>query len=359
MPPTGNSNTKRGAVLSVGDRDLPLEAELSEDCDRRHPAVGRVAEISPIAGGLLQPYRGKKAEIMGVLSRLGQVVGYEVKVGDSATLFGTTKDVFSDRCVLEDIQVQTPTSAAVRDALSHFAGQRDYWHTRIDGLENLCFELASATPLALVECLPWGWKFLIPDPMPNRHTVVECHVAMHPNFWTLGVMVYPNEGELSGALSRIPDHWDRTFAWTRQVAEGMTSQYDYPWVQALENIEARRLATQKILGPLVKETMTRALQAKRTFSEDVPHLPAGSVSTAFSNVRLKAGTVGLTEPPTDRRPYTVTSISPEAAKKEGYIEQVVLHECIHVVVASTGGPPHNEEFLRLAEMLRLAPEHRG
>jgi len=82
------------------------------------------------------------------------------------------------------------------------------------------------------------------------------------------------------------------------------------------------------------------------------------VSAGFSRVRLKAGTVGLTEPPTDRRPYTVISVAPSAAKDLQYLRQVVLHECIHVAVSSDSGPPHNDLFNAISERVGLNPEHR-
>jgi len=84
------------------------------------------------------------------------------------------------------------------------------------------------------------------------------------------------------------------------------------------------------------------------------------ISIGCSRVRLTAGSIGLTEPPTDRRPYTVISIGPDAFDKGlQYIQQVVLHECIHIVVANVHEEePHNELFNQLADKCGLKPEHR-
>ena len=333
------------ASLSIGDRNLPLEADLGEDFDRKHELVGRLVEVSKIAGGDLFDLRGENAEISGVLLRLGRVSGYEVKI-KGKTYSGSSKDFFVDRDVLEDIQPPTPTSVAVQEALTHWSGQRDYWHERTDGLENLCFELASATPSAIPLCHPWGWQFLIPDPMPSRHTVVECHSAQHGNFWTLSVMVYPKDSEvprdllLSSLLkqnrARIADHWDRTFTWAELITKGMI-EHGYPWGECLKSIQTRKTATSRILSPLVDRALGRALSAV----EELRSKPAraGILSVGFSDIRLKAGTTGLTEPPSDRRPYTVMSVSPRAARKPEYLEQVVLHEGCHIAVTSTFSTP--------------------
>lgn len=344
---------RQAASLNIGDRDLCLEADVGVDVVRDNPLVGGVVEVSPVAGGDLLSQRGETGEITGVIYRLGQLVGYEVKVGETVH-HGSAKDFFVYRDVLEDIQPPTPTSAALREGLSHWDQQRTYWHTRTDGLESLCFELASATPTAIPKAFPWGWQFLVPDPMPGRHSVVDCRASLHGNFWTLSVSVYPVDAPLEEKPLRIQDHWTRTLAWTNTIALAMTT-FGFPWKFSARNINARGKASEAILRPMVDGILTKALAEKS--SGDVAEIPP-VFSAGFSDVRLKAGTVGLTEPPTDRRPYSVLSISPGAAKDRSYLNQVVLHEVLHMVVASTGGKPHNEEFTRLADALGLEPEHR-
>ena len=51
------------------------------------------------------------------------------------------------------------------------------------------------------------------------------------------------------------------------------------------------------------------------------------------------------------------SISEAATEDPEYLQQVVLHECIHAVVYSKGGEPHNKEFKTLAKALGLSPKY--
>jgi len=110
---------------------------------------------------------------------------------------------------------------------------------------------------------------------------------------------------------------------------------------------------------MVERTLKRCIDARQALTGELIYFPPGALSVAFSDVRLKAATVGLLEPPTDRRPYSVMSISPSAARKgKEYIQQVVLHECIHFTVGSIGGDPHGEEFIALADKLGLESDFR-
>ena len=346
---------KQGASLSIGDRTLPLEADQTTDVSYEHPLVGSTIEVSCIAGGTLKDFRGKKAQVLGVIARFGQDVGYKVDV-DGTVRHGSAKDFFLNRCVVEDAQPPTATSAALREGLSHWGQQRDYWHTEISGLEALCFDLASVTPRAAVEAHGWGWQFTVPAPMPGEFGIVVCPTALHENFWTTTAMVYPYRAE-GTVLSPpfIDDHWARVFSWTYAIAEKMAAE-GFPWEQAARGVKARAKATAQVLVPLVQSTLQRALDVRYEITGERPYVSA--VSAGFSVVRLKAGTVGLTEPPTDRRPYTVLSISPSVAKDPEYLEQCVIHECIHIAVASEGGDPHDSLFTEIAKKMGLETEHR-
>jgi hypothetical protein len=349
---------KTGASLSIGDRELPLEADFQEDANREHSLVGKTVEVSPIAGGDLYNHRGKNAEVTGVYQRYGTVVGYEVKIGKD-TFHGTRKDLYVDRSYLEDLQPPTATSAALREALSHWSGQRDYWHTRIDGLEAFCFDLASVTPSAIPVCHDWGWQFHVPSPMPGDRAVVDCRAAAHDNYWTLTTSVYPERYQGDESPRIIDHHLARVFTWTHQVAVGMSHLHGFNWDGAVQGLRVRAEATTKILIPLVERTLERCIAAKQELTGELIYFPPGALSVAFSDVRLKAARVGLLEPPTDRRPYSVMSISPTAARKgREYIQQVVLHECIHLTVGSNGGDPHGEEFISLADRLGLGADFR-
>jgi len=347
---------KTATSLSIGDRDVPLEADISEDFTKDHSIVGRSVEVSPVAGGELQALQGKLVQVTGVVLRLGEVAGYEV-VLEGGKYHGSPKDFMVDRGVLEDIQPPTATSVAVREGLTHWNSSRTYWHERIDGFENLCFELASTTLSAAFRTYGGGVQYVVPEPLGDQ-TVVDCRVIPHDNFWNLGVQVYSERPEVAETASRIPNHWARTFAWAYRAGAFLQST-GLPWEKSLRNLELRARASVKVLQPMVDQTMKRVLAARVELTGETlgAHRPS-SIQAAFSNVRLKPGTIGLTEPPTDRRPYTIVSISPEAGKKQGYLEQVVLHECIHIGVSLVGGKPHNDEFLALAEKLGLKEQFR-
>lgn len=343
------------AGYSIGDRVLPLEADVEKDFSTEHPLVGKVAEVSCIAGGELLHLQGKNGKVKVVLKRLGVVVGYGVEI-DSKVYFGSLKDFYVDRVVLEDIEVPTPTSEALTEGLSHWGQPRTYWGTQTAGVESLMFEVAAVTPRARIEAQPGGWKILVPDPMPGRYAVVDCRVASHGTFWTLAVMVYPELGELEEP-ELVQDHWDRTFLWTYQAIQIMMAQ-GMAWKDGLKNLSLRVAVTVKILRPTLEVALARCLEAKKQLTGQAPTYPPGSISAGVSPVRLKAGTVGLSEPPTDRRPYAVLSFGAEAAKSRDYFNQVVLHEALHAAIYSNGGPPHGKEFQELAAIVGIKEKYR-
>lgn len=343
------------AGLSIGDRDLPLEADMVIDPVRTGPMIGKTIEVSDLAGGELKGMFETKVQVSGVLYRFGSVAGYEVTC-DKGVFYGTLKDFYVDREYLEDIQPPTSISAALRDGLSHWSQQRDYWHTQLDGIENFCFELASVTPSAVIRTTHESWNFHVPSIMPGDSAMVTCHAVLHENFWSMSTMVYPTR-EIVSPPAVKNDHWQRTFDWANHAA-GHLMNLGWDWKEGLHDLSVRRQASTRILEPLVRDTLARCAVAKKKLTGEDFFFGPGSLSVGFSDVRLKAGTIGLTEPPSDRRPYTVMTVSPGAVKKRGYLEQVVLHECIHMVVASTGGPPHNDEFNALSEELGLSKEHR-
>lgn len=349
------------ASLSVGNRSLPLESDVTVDIQHESPMVGKTIEVSNIAGGPLMPYRGDKAEVLGVIQRYGQTVGYQVRLlkkGD--VLVGTGKDFYVSRCLVEDFQPPTAISAAVRSALEHWNTQRDYWHEDTSGLEAMVFDLASVTTQADLECFPWGWEITIPSPMPRDLVHVRCPTFVHDEFWTTAALVTPyrdRQDLLPEPPRAIADHWSRVYVWSYTVAKGMAG-HGFPWAKAAQDIARRAAASRKILDPLVETMMARVAQAREEITGEGLDLYPGSISAGFSMVRLKPGSIGLTEPPTDRRPYTVISVSPDALKDRDYLEQVVLHECVHIAVGSEGGPPHNDLFHAISKRVGLKPEYR-
>lgn len=351
----------RLAGSMIGDRENPLEADLGADLCRENPLIGQRAEVSPCCGGDLYGRQGEFGPITGVLKRYGRIVGYEVEL-DKSRLTGTKKDLYVEQCVLEDVQPATPISVGVREALSHWNKQHDYWGPMLDGLENLCFELASMTQEVVLLCDEGGWKFCVPEPM-NMTTVVDCHVAYHDNVWTLLVAVYPLRKpyaelrqEEGAVVLGHEDHWERTYRWTEAVAISMIAKCGLPWQDALAGMKKRAFVTRDYLRAQVGNTLPRVIAAHTKLFGTPKNVTR--LSVGVSRVRLRPGTVALTEPPTDRRPYTVITFSPTAGKNADYFSQVCLHESIHLVVASRGGEPHNDNFQTLAQVLGLKPEYR-
>jgi len=338
-----------------------LESDVTVDIQHESSMVGKTIEVSSIAGGPLLPYRGDKVEVLGVIPRYGQIVGYQVRLlKKDEVLVGTAKDFYVGRCFVEDSQPPTALSAAVRSALEHWNTQRDYWHEDTSGLEAMLFDLASVTTQATSECFPWGWEITVPSLMPRDRVHVSCPAFVHDDFWTTTALVTPyrdRQDLLPEPPQAIADHWSRVFAWSYAVAKGMTKQ-GFPWAKAAQDIARRATASRKVLVPLVEATMDQVAQAREEITGEGLDLYPGSISAGFSMVRLKPGSIGLTEPPTDRRPYTVVTVSPEALKDRDYLEQVVLHECVHIAVDSEGGPPHNDLFHAISEQVGLEPKYR-
>jgi hypothetical protein len=346
---------RRASVL-IGDRENPLEADLKADLCREAPEIGKRAEVSPVAGGDLSGLHGKFGPITGVLKRYGRTVGYEVDI-DNVRTSGSKKDYYVDQCVLEDVQPQTPTSVGLREALSHWRGSRDYWGPMLDGLENLCFELASMT--RGVKFLPQkeGWKFFVPEPVGTA-SVIDCRVSHHENYWTLMVGIYPCRGsfeDLEGFFLSDKDHWLRTYKWAEAVALHMVSE-GLPWMESLVGMKNRRYMTESFLIPVMGETLPRVVKMHTELYGPPKNLTP--ISVGVSRVRLKPATVALTEPPTDRHAYAIITLSPQACSDEAFFRQVSLHESIHYVVAVRGGDPHGERFQTLAQRLGLNPEYR-
>lgn len=342
----------KNASHPVGDRDIPLEADPA-DIIREGGVVGHPAKVSPVAGGDLFDLRDKSGIVSGMIHRYGILVGYEVTIDDHAFL-GTKKDFYVGREVLEDIEPPSAQSASIASALVHWDKPRTYWGEFTDGLELFCFELASATDRAFPIATCKGWEFAVPDGM--SWTTVCCPASVHGNVWTMGTAVFPaGPNAYEGEVEAINDHWGRVFVWSEMIAEDMLEQ-DFKWQAALKSIQMRAEATRLIVQPLFEKTIERVVSVAHRVYPDLTD--PGPVSIGVSNIRLTPGTVGLTEPPTDRRPYTVVSISPKAFKTMNYLQQVVLHETIHIVLQSKGGDPHGERFQNLAVKLGLEAKYR-
>lgn len=348
------------ANLSVGDRELPLEADLESDVTHNHPLVGKKVEVSPVANGDFDGMRNEVVTVVGVILRFGKVVALQV-MAKGKKITGSLKDFYVVRDVLEDIQPPTATSISVRQCLNHFGVQRDYWLPLIDGVESFCFELASCAPHCDIKTHLTGFTVNVPEPQKQDITTVVGTLLKHNNYYSMSTMTFPRR--INGGWEQYnmeQDHWLRTYNYTEKICEGML-EFGFPWEKQTQKLQDRRTLTLKILRPLLNKTLPKVLDAiEQITGEKKDNVYLDGVSIGFSEVRLKPGTIGLNEPPTDRRPYTVITISPNALKKDfpHYIQQVVLHECIHLCVANVySKEPHNKLFIEVANMLGLDKEY--
>jgi hypothetical protein len=344
---------KTAATVTIGDRESPLEADPETDVVRLGPLIGDRCEISPFVGGGLVSHVGKRAEIKGVIKRLGLTVGYEISI-DGKTDYVTLKDVYVNRQFLEDVQPATALTVAIREALSHWSKQRDYWSLELLGLESLCYELATVVPAVHIAVHENGWVFTVPE-LLGGCVVVDCAVRPHGNVWSLTVAVYPDRKPCP-PVTPIKDHWARVFTWTHSIANRAKN---LPWGKAVKNLELRAKITAKVLRPLLAQSLHEALSKSHALFGEAPVVLNNGVSIGMSKVRLKPMTVGLTEQPSERRPYTVLSISPDVCRDRKLLRHVVAHECVHLAVAVRGGDPHNGDFKRLADSLGIPEGYQG
>ncbi len=333
----------RLSTYLISDRSLPVEGDVETDVITSHEIVGKTIEVSLEAGGSLISLRGHRAKVTGVVQRFGKVVGYRVKI-NGRTHFGSCKDFYTEKRMLEDIQPPTAISENLKEVLSHWDRQRDYWESDPSGLEYICFCIASITTRCDVSFSGKEWKFVIPGSMQGESATALFPYISHDPIWSTSAVVFP-ERDTTVESSDIEDHWERVFTWT---LKGAVSDWK-------PRVFLRQEATKKVLVPISKRLMEEALETKYKLTGKTMDV---NYSIGFSSIRLLPNTVGLNEPPTDRRPYTVISISPGAARSMEYLEQVVMHECIHAVVGSNGGEPHNGMFNEIAKEMGLKPKYR-
>jgi hypothetical protein len=334
---------KRLSTYLISDRSLPVEGDVETDVVMNHEMVGKIVEVSKEAGGSLIALKGYRAEVTGVFLRFGKVVGYRVKIKDKVH-FGSGKDFYTEHIMLEDIQPPTAVSENLKETLSHWGRQRDYWKNDPSGLESICFSLASITTKCDVVMSEKGWEFTIPGIMGGESASALFPYISHDSFWSTSAIVFPERKKYVESED-ISDHWERVFTW---AMKGTVPAWE-------SRLASRQLATRRVLVPMSKRIMEKALSTKYRLTKQAVDM---DYSIGFSSIRLLPNTVGLNEPPTDRRPYTVISVLPSVAKDMKYLEQVVMHECIHAVVGSNGGEPHNSMFKEIAKIMGLEPKYR-
>ena len=144
--------------------------------------------------------------------------------------------------ILEDIALQTTNEMLVREALEHWAVQRDYKGVSWDGVEAFNFRLATVADRAIVQSAGWyrycgstrpdmdgkDWRLLIPWEAPVS---VNCHSLLHNGVWTLSTTIFfTSEVDLRHTAPVISndDVWVRSMMWSIEVAKVLqTDGYNY------------------------------------------------------------------------------------------------------------------------------------
>lgn len=361
---------KKAQPQELGDKTFLLEGTPSKDIQKEHPLVGKTVAVSDIANESLKPFRGKKAIVTGVLMKGGQIAAIEVQI-DGKTLIGPRKSFFTYRSYLEDIYLNGFYGQAVRQALSHWNGQHDYYGPSWDGVEAFHFQLAKVATKAAIEVAGWykypssvrsdmdgkDWRLVVHSGVET--VAVNCHSLLHDSVWTLNTTVYSTrEIELS-QLNFIgdEDHWSRTLQWTIEVARGL-EQDGHDFSSVIEALEKRLRANQALTR--IKDRMLGEVVGSY---EDL-YGPIGTMyplSVGFSNLRATGPSIGCHDKPSDIQPYSIISIKPHAAKDPKYVRDVLKHELVHYVLQHhdfENEPSHGKHFQELAKELGLPEKYR-
>jgi len=299
----------------------------------------------------------------------GQLAGYQVAHKGQA-YYAPKKDFYVGQSLLEDIHLCSSRAAQIKQALSHWKVQRDYYGPRWSGVEALHFELAKVVDMVHVEAAGWyrypsslrsdqdgkDWRLVVPD--RQGAVAVNCHNLLHDNVWTLSTTAYSTQDidlEKVFPLGHLDDHWTRVLLWTEAVAKVLeTEGYDY--TKARRELSWRLQANQ-VLRRLRDEVTPAIREAFRKVVGYVPRLPACSIG--FATWRVNANCIGRYEHPTDQAPYGIITVHPKATRDWNYVREVVKHELIHHSLSVVNERrAHGEYFQRMAQELGLPHEYR-
>lgn len=354
----------------IGDIDFPLEIDPSEVI-RDHKDVGKRVVVTPYANEVLRDIRGKKGQILGVIIKNGQIAGYEISC-EAKKYLAPKKDFFVEKQYVEDVYLDSAKAQHVKQVLSHWKNQHDYYGPSWDGIELFCFELAKATDYVSVESSGWydynsssrrgrdgkDWRYVIPD--DRSFVCVNCHSLLHDHVWTLATTIFSSreifDDKLKLKMVGHPDHWMRVYLWVRETILALTSNV-YLYEKPLAEIGVRIRAT-LALNNFSGKILPSIVDAYEKVIGRRPDL--ADMSIGFSKVRLNPGTIGRHEPPTDEANYSIISVSPLATESRSYLRAVITHELIHYVLRSADhlDSPHDDEFHAIADIVGLKPEHR-
>lgn len=358
----------RGPTREVGDGIVGLEIDHDKDVRRDTDDVGEVAMVTPYASESLTDYRGERGKVVGTIVKHGVTYGYVVDV-DGKTLYGSKKDFFVGRWMLEDIHPPTAFELRVRHALRHWSSQRDYYGSSWDGIECFHFELAKAVENVGVESAGWysypsskrkdmdgkDWR-LICSGHPG-HVAVNCHSLLHDNAWTLNTTIFSTREIDTAGVKMVGhhDHWVRTLLWTREVAMALQT-HGYRYDEALVDLNWRLNQVPRMHQIKMKLMPALAEACKSVAGVDPPQ---EYVSIGLSKIRLRPFSVGTHDPMTDERRYSVITVRPDIASDSRMLPIVIAHELIHWAIGrKPSEDPHGEVFQRVAERMGIPPKYR-
>lgn len=302
--------------------------------------VGREVEIAYECSPHLRPYSGMKAKVVG-LSGGGSVV---LDIGHSLVT-ASAADLYIERKVVVNFSTPLSIPGTVGSTLGGWDGQREYLLSSCSGLESICFDVSKSFDSVSWGRTDRGFEFFVPGSGEHGGMSLVFPFLVSGKSW----YTYPliTRGGTHTSRVGISDHWERVYS----MGESLS-----PFPSWARSFRKRRQTTKSILVPMAEHFMGLIIPAYESIIGSKSEDPAYSIG--FSKIRVPPNSIGLNDPPSGGRHYHIVSVSPEAAKDPHYLCQVVLHECIHVVVGKVDGEPHNDIFNQVSEMVGLEPGHR-
>lgn len=355
----------------IGDWQFPIEVDLENDLNTEHERVHKEGKINEYANEVLEDQRGKEVEITGVYEKFNQIIGYRARIKETEnTIYAPKKDFYIDANYVEDIHADTYKAQQIRNVLSHWQTQHDYYGPAWKGIQLFHYELAKVVEEVGIESARWykydtstrddmdgkDWRLIVPN--MNSPVAINCHSILHDDVWTLNTTIYStNDLDFSKFEKTYgsPDHWQRTFIWTIRVAEVLqTSGYDYSDV--IQRLKKRRLQSAIITRIGHKKIPEVAEAYKQVTGNEIKELKY--VSFGISDINLPPGKVGHRRGKTDVTDYSIVDLHPQALSKgREYLMAVIKHELIHYMLAQANNPSHDKAFQKIGEELGIPKQY--
>lgn len=352
----------------IGDWKFPVEVDEKKDLNTDHEHVGKTAVITDHANEFLKPFRGKECQITGVYQKFGNIVAYRAKV-NGKTFYAPKKDFYVEQSYLEDIYADSSKAEQIKQVLSHWNTQHDYYGPSWDGIELFHFELAKAVEDVGIESVGWykyqsskrpdmdgrDWRLIVPA--KNDPVSINCHSLLHDDVWTLSTTIFSTREINTENVEFVghKDHWQRTLLWTQKVAEVLATD-GYEYQDTIKKYRQKRKIS-NLLTLLTYKICPKVERAyERVTGETVSERP--KISTGISKSQQKPGKVAHQHDTTDIRPYSIISIHPLALKKGiDYVETVIKHELIHYFLGQQSVEGHNKTFVEIGKELGIKEKY--